>query len=184
MNAPHPAQPGQYLTFRVGDEEYGVPILRVREILRFEGVTRVPAAPRAVRGVINLRGSVVPVVDLRLKLGLPPADPGPRACIVVVEADVEGECLSVGLLADAVNRVAEFGAGEIEPTPRFGTRVRAEGLLGLGRTAKHFVPILDLECLLAGDELHVAPPAEAAAGDEPGAAPEEEDAAALEEHLA
>lgn len=161
MSAHHPAEPGQYLTFRVGDEEYGAPILRVREILRFTGVTRVPTAPPAIRGVISLRGSVVPVVDLRLKLGLPPTSTTPRTCIVVAEGDVDGERLAVGLLADAVNRVAEFGPSEIEPTPTFGTRVRAEGLLGLGRVANRFIPILDLDCLLAEDELRVAPPAEA-----------------------
>lgn len=179
MNTAPRAEPGQYLTFRVADEEYGAPILQVREIVRFQGVTRVPTAPPAIRGVLSLRGSVVPVVDLGLKLGLAPTPTTPRTCIVVAEAHTDGAPEVIGLLADAVDRVAEFGPGEIEPVPTFGTRVPAEGLLGLGRAGSRFIPILDLQRLLSESELRGATPLDGGASPDalPNAAEQVEEGA-------
>jgi chemotaxis signal transduction protein len=146
-----------YLTFAVGDEEYGVSVLKVREILEYETVTRVPRAPSFVRGVINLRGRVVPVVDLSVRFGLAPSPVTNRSCIVIVEADLDGEAVVMGLVADAVSQVVEFLPGEIEPAPSFGTRADVAYLAGLGRRDRGFVLLLDLERVLsAADAQEVA----------------------------
>src|SRR5262249_30854598 len=123
----------QYLTFFLRGEEHAVPVLRVREIIEYETVTRVPAAPTYVRGVINLRGAVLPVVDLALKLGQPAVEPTRTTCIVVVETTVDGEMVSVGLLADAVSQVVDLAADAIEPAPSFGTGAPVELLTGMGK---------------------------------------------------
>ena len=146
----------QYLTFRIADEEYALSILRVREILRYEELTRVPAAPAAVRGVLNLRGSVVPVVDLSTKFGLAGASATTaRTCIVIVEVDsAGGERTVMGIIADAVSQVIDLAPADIEPVPSFGTRVRLEYLEGLARTGgDKFALVLDTDRLLSPDEL-------------------------------
>ena len=146
----------QYLGFFVAEEEYAIGILRVREILEFDTVTRVPTTPPSIRGVINLRGRVVPVVDLAVKLGLPESPITKRTCVVVVEVDLEGERTVMGVLADAVSQVLDLPASEIEPPPAFGPRVRVDCLLGMGRAGKKFVLLLDIDKLLSTDELAVA----------------------------
>ena len=165
----------QYLGFYVAEEEYAIGILRVREILEFDTVTRVPTTPPSIRGVINLRGRVVPVVDLAVKLGLPESPITKRTCVVVVEVDLEGERTVMGVLADAVSQVLDLPASEIEPPPPFGPRVRVDCLLGMGRAGKKFVLLLDIDKLLSTDELAVAAQAaEAAAAEgEPPAAVDE-----------
>jgi len=146
----------QYLGFYVAEEEYAIGILRVREILEFDTVTRVPTTPPSIRGVINLRGRVVPVVDLAVKLGLPESPITKRTCVVVVEVDLEGERTVMGVLADAVSQVLDLPASEIEPPPPFGPRVRVDCLLGMGRAGKKFVLLLDIDKLLSTEELAAA----------------------------
>jgi purine-binding chemotaxis protein CheW len=159
----------QYLTFFIRGEEYAVGILRVKEIIEFERVTRVPAMPVHVRGVINLRGSVLAVVDLAAKFGHGPSEPGRTTCIVVVETRLRGELLVVGLMADAVSEVADIGADAIEPPPPFGTHVRADFLTGMGKLDNRLVLVLDIDAVLTPVEVQqtieaaVAPSADDAA---------------------
>ena len=139
----------QYLSFQLAGEEFAFGVLRVKEILEYDTITRVPNAPVAVRGVINLRGSVVPVVDLALQFNLAPTAITKRTCIVIVEAQVDGIDLVMGVLADAVSQVIDLGPEAIEPPPAFGSRVSVEYLVGLGKLDdKKFVLILDINRLL------------------------------------
>jgi len=147
------ADRAQYLTFSLSGGEYAIAVLSVREIIEHEAVTRVPSTPDFVRGVINLRGSVVPVVDLARKFGLPESPVTKRTCIVIVEAASEGERIVMGVLADAVNQVVEFGNGEIEAPPSFGAPVRVDFLKGLGKLGDAFVLILDTDRVLSTEEL-------------------------------
>jgi chemotaxis signal transduction protein len=139
------AEREQYLSFRIGEEEYAVGILRVREILRYEAVTRVPTAPPWVRGVINLRGSVVPVMDLAVRFGRSPAPPTKWTCIVIVEVRRGTEVLVTGIVADEVRQVLDLGPEDIEPPPGFGVGAAREYLVGMGRTGRQFVLILDVD---------------------------------------
>jgi purine-binding chemotaxis protein CheW len=148
-----PSEQSQYLGFHMAGEEYAIGILRVREILEYDTVTKVPTTPASIRGVINLRGSVVPVIDLAVKLGLPESVVTKRSCVVVVEIVLDGERTVMGLLADAVSQVIDLPAAEIEPPPPFGTRVRVECLLGMGRAGKKFVLLLDIDRLLSTDDV-------------------------------
>jgi purine-binding chemotaxis protein CheW len=153
----------QYLSFQLAGEEFAFGILRVKEILEYDTITRVPNAPAAVRGVINLRGSVVPVVDLALLFGLPATGVTKRTCVVIVEARVDEQDLVMGVLADAVSQVMELSDDAIEPPPAFGSRVRVEYLMGMGRLDdRKFVLILDIDRLL-GDVALPAPAAPVAA---------------------
>ena len=143
----------QYLTFVVGDEEYGVGILQTKEIIEYDTVTTVPNAPSFIRGVINLRGSVVPVVDLAVRFGRTPGAITRRSCIVVVEMRHEGARTIVGIAADRVTQVAELAAADVEAVPEFGTGGRSAFLTGLGRSGKRFLLLLDTEKLLDGTEI-------------------------------
>ena len=157
------SEQSQYLGFHIAGEEYAIGILRVREILEYDTVTRVPTTPPSIRGVINLRGSVVPVVDLAVKLGLAESVVTKRSCVVVVEIVLEGERTVMGLLADAVSQVIDLPAAEIEPPPPFGTRIRVECLLGMGRAGKKFVLLLDIDKILSSDDVAAAETAVATA---------------------
>jgi purine-binding chemotaxis protein CheW len=143
----HYEQP-QYLTFHVAGEEYAAPILQVKEIIEFGTVTKVPTMPEFVRGVINLRGSVVPVVDLAAKLGLPLTNVTRLSCIVIAEVMIDGEETVVGVLVDAMGQVIDLPPKDIEKPPAFGTRARADCLRGMGKLGNKFVMILDLETVL------------------------------------
>lgn len=143
----------QYLTFLIGEEEYGVPVLRVREIVAYGSVTRVPSAPSWIRGVINLRGVIVPVVDLALKFGLPATRIGRRTCIVIVEVALVNEETAMGVLSDAVQEVATLAPEDIEPPPPFGSAVRIEFLIGMRTSGRGFLQLLDIDKVLATDEL-------------------------------
>ncbi len=146
----------QYLTFYIAGEEYAVSILRVREILEYDTVTRLPSTPPAIRGVINLRGRVVPVIDLARKFGLPESPVTKTTCTVIVEVG-EGDGQTVmGVMTDLVSQVVELRPDEIEPPPAFGTRIHLEFLKGLGRSDKKFVLMLDIDKVLSTDELAVA----------------------------
>jgi len=146
-------QEKQFLTFLLGGEEYAVPILRVREIIEYDTVTVVPSTPPWIRGVINLRGSVVPVVDMAVKFGLPPTQPTKLTCTVVVETEYEGQQTITGVMADAVSQVVELKPEDVEPVPTFGTNIRVEYLLGMGKAGRKFVLLLDIDRVLASSEI-------------------------------
>ncbi|HEU4559297.1 MAG TPA: chemotaxis protein CheW [Longimicrobium sp.] len=159
------AEAGQYLTFRLAGEEYAVEILQAREILRYEEVTRVPTAPPSIRGVLNLRGRVVPVVDLAVKLGLPETPVTGRTCIVIMDVALDGERTVMGVIAEAVSQVVDLHPGDIEPPPPFGPRARVEFLRGMARVEGRFALLLDLDLLLATEDAAAAA-AVAAAGED------------------
>ena len=146
----------QYLTFYMRGEEYAVGILRVKEIIEYETVTRVPTTPVHVRGVINLRGAVLPVVDLAAKFGHGETQPGPTTCIVIVETQLRGETLAVGLLADSVSQVIDLDAADIEPPPPFGTNIRVDFLVGMGKLEGRLVLVLEIDRVLTPVELEGA----------------------------
>ncbi len=146
----------QYLTFLVADEEYAIEILRVREILVYTSLNKVPRAPVFIAGVMNLRGSVVPVVDLRNKLGLPPTVITGTTCVVVVEINSDGQSGTIGLLADDVRQVMELASGNVEPAPAFGTKIDLAFLRGMGDLGDRFALILDIDRLLTALELTAA----------------------------
>ena len=143
----------QYVTFRLGRELFGVEVTRAKEILSLTPVTRVPQTPQYMLGVINLRGQVVPVIDMRLKLGLPDEAETEETCIIVVEVMVDGEPLTVGALADAVREVLEINEGQIEPPPRLGTRLKTEYITGMGKINDQFIILLNIERVFKSDEL-------------------------------
>jgi len=143
----------QYLTFHLAGEEYAVGILKVKEIIEYGTLTRVPQTPAAVRGVINLRGNVVPVVDLAIKFGMPRSPLTNRTCIVIVEVDLDGEQSVIGIIADSVSQVIDLPAGDVLAPPAFGTRIRVDFLTGMGKSGNKFVLILDIEKVLSGEDL-------------------------------
>ncbi len=146
----------QFLTFFLGEEEYAIGILQVREIMPFGDLTKVPKTPPAIRGVINIRGSVVPVVDLAVKFGLPRSPITKRSCIVIVEVDLQGEQTVMGVLTDSVNQVVELHPDQIEVAPNFGTPIRVDYLKGLVAIGKKFLLILDIGRILSIQELLTA----------------------------
>jgi purine-binding chemotaxis protein CheW len=143
----------QYLTFRLGEEVFALDIAQVREVLDYTPITRVPRMPEFMRGVINLRGSVVPVVDLRQKFGMSATERTVNTCIVIAEVAIEGERTLLGALADSVQEVIDLEPGQIEPPPRIGASVRTEFIRGMGKRDAGFVIILDVDRVFSGDEL-------------------------------
>ena len=145
----------QYLSFFLGDEEYGVGILESREIIQYQPVTPVPSMPASVRGVINLRGNVVPVVDLAVLFGLPPRPTTRWTCVVVVEASLAHGAREqpIAFVVDRVSQVVELGAADIEPAPAFGTQIAPQYLAGMGKVGRLFILLLDLDRLVASLEL-------------------------------
>jgi purine-binding chemotaxis protein CheW len=139
---------GKYLTFALGAEEYGVPVLKVREIINVVDITHVPQVPPHVRGVINLRGKVIPVIDLRAKFGLPAQDYTERTCIVVVDVVLSKAKVMVGAVVDAVSEVLNVGAAEIEAPPEFGDRVSTDDMLGLAKVKGTVKILLDIDRVL------------------------------------
>ncbi len=143
----------QHLTLMLAEEEYAIRILQVKEIIEYNTLTKVPKTPAFVRGVINLRGSVVPVVDLAVKFGLPESPVAKQSCIIIVEVDLEGEQTAMGVVVDAVREVMDLSPRDIEATPSFGTQIRVDYLRGLGKVGKKFVLILDIDRVLTSNEL-------------------------------
>ena len=146
----------QFLTFYLAEEEYAVTILKVTEILECAVLTKVPGTPVWIRGVINLRGAVVPVVDLAVKFGLAPTSITRRTCVVMVELEHEGERLVLGVMADAVNQVVELGPDEIQPPPSFGPKVRVDCIQGMGDNNGRFIVLLDIDRVLSSSEILTA----------------------------
>ncbi|WP_375770160.1 chemotaxis protein CheW [Archangium gephyra] len=155
MRETPPAASTQSLSFFLAGDEYALGILQAREIIEYDTVTRIPGVPGWVRGVCNLRGSVVPVIDLAVKLGLPPATLTRWSCIVVVEVKLEGERVVLGLLADSIGQVLELAAGDVVPAPSFGTPVKVDYLLGMVRpdAGRKFVLLLDIDKVLSGEQV-------------------------------
>ncbi len=143
----------QYLTFQLGDEVFGLDVAHVREILEFTRVTRVPRTPDYMRGVINLRGSVVPVLDMRLKFGLSRTEHTVNTCIVVAEVFLEDESVVIGALVDSVQEVFELEPAQIEPAPRIGTRLNTEFIKGMGKRDDQFIMLLDIDRIFSSEEL-------------------------------
>ena len=145
MSAAEAAVSTQYLTFKLGEEIFALDVAEVREILDFTTVTKVPRTPSFMRGVINLRGSVVPVMDLRLKFGMSATAQTVDSCIIVVEMSLEGDLIVIGVLADAVQEVIDLEPEQIEPAPRIGTNLNMDYILGMGKHNGTFMMILDID---------------------------------------
>ena len=143
----------QFLTFRISGSEFAIPIGKVREIIQYEGLTRVPHVPPCIRGVINLRGGVVPVIDLGVKFGIGDRAICSSTCTVIVDATNEGQRSVMGILADGVCEVIGLAPEEIEAPPEFGTAVKVEYLSGLGKSGSGFALILDIDRVLSHSEL-------------------------------
>ncbi|MBD3168442.1 MAG: chemotaxis protein CheW [candidate division Zixibacteria bacterium] len=139
---------GKYLTFRLSQEEYGIQILKVHQIIGVCEITAVPNTPHYVRGIINLRGSIIPVIDLRLKFSMEPKENTDETCIIVVDAGAQGGSISMGVLVDAVSEVLEIVRSEIEETPNFGSAVNAEYILGIGKVKDTVKILLDIDKVL------------------------------------
>jgi purine-binding chemotaxis protein CheW len=149
-------EPQQYLTFLLGGEMFAIAIRHTKEIIRYGQLTLVPMMPSFIRGVINLRGAVVPVVDLAGRFGGRSAEVTRRTCIVILELEAEDGAQVLGLVVEAVSEVLEIAADAIRPPPAFGTRVRADFIAGMGQVGERFVIILDAARVLSAEELALA----------------------------
>ncbi len=147
---------GKYLTFTLGTEEYGLPVLKVREIIKVMDITQVPQVPEHVRGVINLRGKVIPVIDLRLKFGLPSQEATNRTCIIVVDVAMVAATVMLGVVVDSVSEVLSVAASEIDQAPEFGGRVVTDYMLGLAKVKGTVKILLNLDRVLGADREFVA----------------------------
>lgn len=143
----------QYLTFRLADETYGIDVLNVREILDFPSVTKVPQAPEYMLGVINLRGSVTPVVDLRKRFQIETKERTKDSCIIVVEVVVNKESLVLGIVGDSVEEVVDLVQDQIEPPPKLGIELNTEFILGMGKQGEDFILLLDMDKIFSSEEL-------------------------------
>lgn len=143
----------QYLTFELDNEVFALDIGQVREVLDFTTLTRVPRTPEFMRGVINLRGSVVPVVDLRLKFGMSRTEKTVNTCVIIVEVTLDGETTILGALADSVQEVLDLGPDHIEPAPKIGTRLNTEFIKGMGKRDNKFIIILDIDKVFSISEI-------------------------------
>jgi purine-binding chemotaxis protein CheW len=142
----------QYLTFKLGEELFALDIGKVREVMDYSSTTKVPQTPDYMRGVINLRGSVVPVLDLRLKFGLPEAELTVNTCVIIVEVLINGQNMVIGAMADAVQEVLDLEPDQIEPPPRLGVKLNSEYLRGMGKRGDHFILILDIDLVFGGQD--------------------------------
>lgn len=153
----------QYLTFKLGEEIFALDVAKVREILDFTTVTKVPRTPDFMRGVINLRGSVVPVIDMRLKFGMNGTEKTVNTCIVVVEVCLDGETIILGALADSVQEVIELEPDQIEPAPKIGTKLRTDFIRGMGKSDNRFIMILDIDKVFSSEDIAMVQTGEIAA---------------------
>ncbi len=143
---------GKYLTFSLGSEEYGIGILKIKEIIGVMKITPVPQTPASVKGVINLRGKVIPVIDLRTRFGMDTAEYTERTCIIVVEIDVQGRHLQIGIVVDSVSEVTNFKGADIEDTPAFGTTIKTDYILGMAKSGGSVKILLDIDRVLSTEE--------------------------------
>jgi len=149
----HSAATQQYLTFTLGDEVFAMDIRTVREIIQHASMTVVPLMPDFVRGVINLRGAVVPVIDLQSRFGRDNSSVGKKTCIVIFDASSQGEKQELGLMVDAVSEVIDIADAQIEMTPSFGTTIAREFIRGMGKVESDFIPIIDTDKALSMDDM-------------------------------
>jgi len=141
---------GKYLTFKLEAEEFGLEILKVQEIIKMMEITKIPRMPEFVKGVINLRGKVIPVVDIRLKFGMPSKEPTDKTCVIVVQVGNGGGSVTMGSIVDEVSEVLDIGGELIEAAPEFGTSVNTDFILGMGKVGKKVVMLLDVDKVLSG----------------------------------
>jgi purine-binding chemotaxis protein CheW len=164
MAATETLETTQYLTFKLDDEVFALDITKVREVLDFTTITKVPRTPEFMRGVINLRGSVVPVVDLRLKFAMTKTEQTVNTCIIITEVTLDGETTVLGALADSVQEVMDLGSDHIEPAPKIGTKLNTEFIKGMGKHNDGFVIILDIDRVFSTDELASVQPGQGGIG--------------------
>lgn len=145
----------QYLTFTLGEEDFALDIGKVREVLDYTTITKVPRMPKFLRGVINLRGNVVPVIDLRYKLGMGAIEQAVDTCIVIVEIMIDDDLTHIGALADSVKEVIDLDPGQISPPPKLGIRINNEFIRGMGNQDEKFLMILDIDKILTADEIDI-----------------------------
>jgi purine-binding chemotaxis protein CheW len=143
----------QYLTFKLGNEVFATDVAKVREVLDLTNITEIPRTPDFMAGVINLRGSVVPVVDLRLCFGMSKTESTRNTCIVVVEVLLDNESIVIGALADSVEEVIDLEPEQIQPAPRMGTQIRTDFIKGMGKRDTQFIMILDIDRVFSVDDL-------------------------------
>lgn len=143
----------QLLTFTLDDEHFATNISQVQEVLEYTDVTKVPRTPEFMRGVINLRGNVVPVIDLRLQFGMGATEPTIDTCIIIVEVLIDGETTVLGILADSVQEVVELDENQMEPPPRLGNRIDTHFIEAMGKCNEQFLIILDMQRVFSSDEL-------------------------------
>jgi purine-binding chemotaxis protein CheW len=143
----------QYLTFKLKEEVFAIEISKVREVLEYTALTKVPRTPDFMSGVINLRGNVVPVIDLNLKLGMPQTERTINTCIIIVEIAVSGETVVLGALTDSVQEVIEIEPENIEPVPKIGTNLNIEFLQGMGKKDDHFMMIFDIDKVFSTEDI-------------------------------
>jgi len=146
---------GKYLTFSLAEEEYGIGILKIKEIIGMMSITTVPQTPEFVKGVINLRGKVIPVVDLRLRFGMEAIDYTERTCIIVVEIEGEADIVLIGIVVDAVSEVLNIKGDDIENTPTFGTKLNTDYILGMAKMEGGVKILLDIDRVLSADEVAI-----------------------------
>ena len=156
MSVPGIKETRQYLTFNLGEESFALDVAHVREILEFTTVTKIPQTPEFMRGVINLRGSVVPVMDMRVKFNLSMVEKTVDTCIIVVEVSLGEETTILGALVDSVQEVFELEPDQIEPAPKIGTGFKTEFIKGMGKRDDRFIIILDIDRVFSEDELEIA----------------------------
>lgn len=145
---------GKYLTFQLASEEFGIQVLKVREIMGVQDITAVPQTPPHIKGVINLRGKVVPVIDLRLKFGLPAVDYTARTCIIVTQLKSDDSTVLIGIVVDGVAEVLNLAGQEIEDTPDFGEKIETQYLLGMAKVKGKVKILLDIDRILSAQDLH------------------------------
>jgi purine-binding chemotaxis protein CheW len=162
MDANQSISTSQYLTFKLDRELFAVDIAKVREVLEFTSMTKVPRTPDFMRGVINLRGNVVPVVDMRLKLGLSVTEKSVDTCVVISEVTFDGERTVLGALVDSVQEVIDLDNNNIAPPPRMGSKIDTNVIRGMGKREEQFIMILDLDRVFTADELRLSSNTEAA----------------------
>jgi purine-binding chemotaxis protein CheW len=153
MSVAEISQTTQYLTFKLQDEIFALDISTVREVLDFTTITRVPRMPDFMRGVINLRGSVVPVIDFRLKFGMTATEKTVNTCVIIAELKVNNESVILGVLADSVQEVMDLENDQIEPAPRIGTHLKTDFIKGMGKHNDRFLMLLDIDKVFSPDEL-------------------------------
>jgi purine-binding chemotaxis protein CheW len=153
MSATEITETRQYLTFKLGEEVFATDVAKVREVLDFTSITKIPRTPDFMSGVINLRGNVVPVVDLRLCFEMSKTEKTVNTCVVVVEMLLDGEPTIIGALADSVEEVIDLEPDQIEPAPKIGTQIRTDFIKGMGKRDSQFIMILDIDRIFSAEEL-------------------------------